>query len=398
MSTPLTIGQFNDGYLPVTDGVVTVVRNYAYWLNKKYGKCIVYAPNSKRYQNSESFDVQPYLSMPIPGRKPYRFGFPAIDATYRKNVDRVPFDLVHSHSPFSAGSEAYRVAKKHHIPLVGTFHSKFYDDFVQYFHSEHIARTGVNLVIKFFQKCDSVWTVSDATVETLREYGYQGPVTVINNGTDLAPPETQEEILSARRQAEEVCSLAPDQPLFVFVGQHIWQKNVKMILQAAEQLRFIEPNFKLVFVGTGYAKDEMQAFIDEHEGMNQQVSLLGTIQDRTLLSYLYLRASAFVFPSIYDNAPLVVREASAMGAPSILVEGSTAAQGVEDKVNGFLCQNNAESLRDTMLYCLKHPQISQEIGKKAQKTLAKSWSEIVDQVYEEYLKIIANYKMHAQEK
>ena len=132
MQTPLTIGQFNDGYLPVTDGVVTVVRNYAYWLNEKYGKCVVYAPNAKHYQNEESFDVQPYLSMPIPGRKPYRLGFPVFDASYRRQVDSMQFDLVHSHSPFSAGSEALRVAKKQHIPLVGTFHSKFYDDFVQY--------------------------------------------------------------------------------------------------------------------------------------------------------------------------------------------------------------------------------------------------------------------------
>ena len=396
MQTPLTIGQFNDGYLPVTDGVVTVVRNYAYWLNEKYGKCVVYAPNAKHYQNEESFDVQPYLSMPIPGRKPYRLGFPVFDASYRRQVDSMQFDLVHSHSPFSAGSEALRVAKKQHIPLVGTFHSKFYDDFVQYFHSDHIARAGVNFVIKFFQKCDSVWTVSDATVETLREYGYQGPITVINNGTDLAAPETQAEIDDAKQQAEALCSLRPDQPLFVFVGQHIWQKNVRLILEAAEQLRHIEPDFRLVFVGTGYAQHDMQAFIDEHAGMAQQVSLLGTIQNRTLLSYLYLRASAFVFPSVYDNAPLVVREASAMGTPSILIQGSTAAQGVEDKVNGFLCQNSVESLRDTMLYCLQHPQQAQEIGKKAQKTLAKSWSMIVDQVYEEYLRIIENYKAKNQ--
>lgn len=81
-----------------------------------------------------------------------------------------------------------------------------------------------------------------------------------------------------------------------------------------------------------------------------------------------------------------------MGTPSILIQGSTAAQGVEDKVNGFLCQNSVESLRDTMLYCLRHPQQAQEIGKKAQKTLAKSWSMIVDQVYEEYLRIIENHK------
>lgn len=389
MTTPLTIGQFNDGYLPVTDGVVTVVRNYAYWLNEKYGKCVVYAPNAKSFLNPEKFDVEPYLSMPIPGRKPYRFGFPVLDSHYRKQVDNMKFDLVHAHSPFSAGSEAMRIAKKQHIPLVGTFHSKFYDDFVQYFHSETIARAGVNLVIKFFKRCDAVWTVSDATVETLRSYGYQGPVTVVPNGTDLSLPDDMD---AARRQAEQTCGLAPGQPLFVFVGQHIWQKNVHMILEAAEQLRHSHPAFKLVFVGTGYAEKEMQAFIDSHEGMARQVQLLGPIRDRALLSTLYLRASAFVFPSVYDNAPLVVREASAMGAPSILVRGSTAAQGVEDRVNGLLCENDAQSLREAMTFCLEHAGEAAAIGQKARMTLARSWEEIVDQVYDEYQALIASYR------
>lgn len=388
MQTPLTIGQFIDSYLPVTDGVVSVVRNYAYWLNEKYGKCVVYAPNTKSFVNPDPFDVQSYLSIPIPGRKPYRFGFPALDVRFRKQLNQMQFDLVHSHSPFSSGSEALRVAKKQNIPLVGTFHSKFYDDFLQYFHNERLAWAGVNLVIKFFKKCDSVWTVSDFTVETLREYGFDGPITVVPNGTDLSLPE---DIPAALEKAEALCHLRPDQPLFVFVGQHIWQKNVRMILEAAEQLRFLEPDFRLVFVGTGYAAREMQAFIDSHEGLSEQVSLLGTIQDRSLLSYLYLRATAFVFPSVYDNAPLVVREASAMGTPSILVRNSTAAQGVEDRINGFLCENNTESLRDTMLECLRQPEKAKEIGRHAQKTLAKTWDMIVDHVYEEYEKIIHDY-------
>ena len=224
MQTPLTIGQFNDGYLPVTDGVVTVVRNYAYWLNENTANVSSMPPMLSIIKTKSPLTCSLIYPCRFPAVSPYRLGFPVFDASYRRQVDSMQFDLVHSHSPFSAGSEALRVAKKQHIPLVGTFHSKFYDDFVQYFHSDHIARAGVNFVIKFFQKCDSVWTVSDATVETLREYGYQGPITVINNGTDLAAPGNAGEIDDAKQQAEALCSLRPDQPLFVFVGQHIWQK------------------------------------------------------------------------------------------------------------------------------------------------------------------------------
>ena len=93
---------------------------------------------------------------------------------------------------------------------------------------------------------------------------------------------------------------------------------------------------------------------------------------------------------MYDNAPLVVREASAMGTPSILVRNSTAAQGVEDRVNGFLCENNTESLRDTMLDASgSRKQLKSAAMHK--KTLAKTWDMIVDHVYAEYEKIIHDY-------
>ena len=39
--------------------------------------------------------------------------------------------------------------------------------------------------------------------------------------------------------------------------------------------------------------------------------------DASLLDGLYARASLFAFPSLYDVAPMVVREAAVMGTPSV---------------------------------------------------------------------------------
>ena len=46
----------------------------------------------------------------------------------RKRLEEAPFELVHAHAPFLAGLAARRIAKKRNIPLVATFHSKYYDD------------------------------------------------------------------------------------------------------------------------------------------------------------------------------------------------------------------------------------------------------------------------------
>lgn len=61
--------------------------------------------------------------------KQYRFGEAMLDAHYRKRIRMVELDIVHAHSPFHAGSEALRLAAVRKLPLVATFHSKYYDDF-----------------------------------------------------------------------------------------------------------------------------------------------------------------------------------------------------------------------------------------------------------------------------
>ena len=100
----------------------------------------------------------------------------------------VSFDIIHAHSPFGAGREAARLARKLDVPLVATFHSKFYDDFKEATGSDRMARLGVKYVIRFFHSADYVWSVNAATAQTLRDYGYQGEITVVPNGTDVGVP------------------------------------------------------------------------------------------------------------------------------------------------------------------------------------------------------------------
>ena len=58
-------------------------------------------------------------------------------------------------------------------------------------------------------------------------------------------------------------------------------------------------------------------------------------------------ADLFLFPSMYDNAPLVVREAAMMGTPSVILKGSTASEVIVDGVNGFLADQTPDSYADT---------------------------------------------------
>lgn len=382
------IGQFNDSYFPSIDGVVTCVYNYTRYLNQDHAPCTLYVPGFPRQPNTEPFPVVQFRSVGLPMYGNFRLGMPYWDRAYRKQVDATSFRLVHCHSPFMAAGEAFRIRRRQNVPVVGTFHTKFYDDFLTYTHSHALARWGTRYVIDRFNQMDSVWTVNEATVETLRQYGYKKDIIVVHNGTEFTMPE---DIPAARARAEAACGIRPDSVMFLFVGQHILQKRIMMIAQAMELLRPRYGGCKLFMVGDGAARKDLEKWIQAH-GLEDTVILMGRIQDREILSSLYLRANAFVFPSVYDNAPVVVREACAMGCPPIVAAGSNAAQGVEDGVNGFLCGGDAASLAAQMERIIQDPAGAARVGERARQTLAVTWESIVDAVYEHYQRIIFDYQ------
>lgn len=88
------------------------------------------------------------------------------------------------------------------------------------------------------------------------------------------------------------------------------------------------------YIGTGYALESLRAEIGRMQ-LQDRVKTLGVIQDRNRLADYYAASDLFLFPSFYDNAPLVVREAAAMGTPALVPQGSTTAEVISDGRNGF---------------------------------------------------------------
>ena len=384
----MVIGQFNDSYPPVMDGVANVTKNYAFWLQKKYGQCYVVTPAFPGYRDQDPFPVIRYSSLPLVFRPPYRLGCPQLDLKVQRRLKQIPFDLIHTHSPFSSGQLALKIARQKGIPLVATFHSKFYDDFKMVVKAENLAWLGVKQVIKFFSQVDTVWTVSQGTAKTLREYGYRGRGEIIRNGTEFEPPVDRE----ARREAiNQQLHINPTEPVFLFVGQHVWQKNVRMLIQALQLLDQRGVAFRMIFAGTGYAEAEMKELV-KTGGLADKVHFLGCVLDRDLLKSLYARADLFLFPSVYDNAPIVVREAAAAKCPAVVVAGSNSAEEIIDNVNGFLTENDPESLARRLQEIMDHPEQLAKVGEEAQRTIYRHWEQIIDEVAARYRELIQDFK------
>ena len=113
------------------------------------------------------------------------------------------------------------------------------------------------------------------------------------------------------------------------------------------------------------------------------------VKDREdLLTGLYMLADLFVFPSIYDNGPMVVREAANAGTPSIVVRGSSAAEGIDDMINGFHCEDDADSICEVIKKAFADPEKTASIGIEAKETIPVSWDDLIDNVLDRYQYLI----------
>lgn len=390
MKKEYNVGLFNDCFPPVMDGVSVCVSNYAYWMQKMVGDVAVITPNVPGTDYSvHDFDVIDFLSVPVPFRKPYVTGVAEMDPTFLRAISKSRFKIVHAHSPFGTGQAAQRIAKVQNIPCIATFHSKYRDDFSRVIPEKHVVDLIIKHIISFYEKADQVWVPQASVEEVIREYGYKGKVEVVDNGSDLCADYPEKYFVEAR----ESMGIGKDEFVLLFVGQHIWEKNVKFIIEALETIK--DQRFRMFFVGTGYAAEAMKELVAE-KGLDRQVTFIGNITDRERIKKFYAAADLFLFPSLYDNAPLVVREAAALHTPAVMIKGATAATILTDGENGFLIDNDLKSFEAKLRELIADPQRVHRVGVQASRSIVRSWEDVVGEVLDRYNALISSRALIAR--
>mgnify|MGYP002627460848 CR=1 FL=1 len=145
--------EFSDSFLPIMDGVGNVVYQYAMNLPAKGHECYVVAPQTDTgYRGGWPFEMVDYVGLPLFRMKSYKVGAPLLDSHCVNRLAMIQADIAHVHSPFIAGQTGLLYSQKHGVPLVGTFHSKYYDDFLQVTGVELLAEVGVKFVVDFYER------------------------------------------------------------------------------------------------------------------------------------------------------------------------------------------------------------------------------------------------------
>jgi glycosyltransferase involved in cell wall biosynthesis len=164
--------------------------------------------------------------------------------------------------------------------------------------------------------------LSELAADVLREQGYRGRPVVLKGIYDgpIPPPPAPEQ----------------RQPLVVFAGRHIPEKQVDAIPQAIAMARGRVPNLRGSIFGDGPQRPRVISEITRLQ--LQDVVQCPGFASWDVIDTALSRATCLLLPSRREGYGLIVVEAAARGTPSIVVEGpaNAATSLIADGVNGFV--------------------------------------------------------------
>lgn len=383
MRKSLNVCLMNDSFPPVIDGVANAVTNYAKVINT-LGAATVVTPSEPGAADDFSFDVVRYRSMKLTKKLcGYRMGYP-FSSSALGGLAGESFDIIHSHCPFASTVMARVLREKINVPVVMTYHTKFDIDIRRSLPGKLMPAGAIRLVVDNIRACDEVWAVSRGAAENLRGLGYGGEIAVMENGVDFPKGRADSSAAAGLRRSY---GINKNTALFLFVGRLLWYKGIRLILDALKLLDVKGLDFRMIFVGDGLNRQEIEDYALKL-GISDKCVFAGTVTDRERLRVYYTAGDLFLFPSEYDTNGIVVREAAACGVASLLIEGSSAAEGVTDGRTGLLCAADTKAVSKKLEWAVSHRNELRQIGENASDSLYVSWETAVKRAYDRYYTVI----------
>lgn len=160
-------------------------------------------------------------------------------------------------------------------------------------------------------------------------------------------------------------------PSFLYVGQLIHRKGVKVLLDACALLRDEGyQEFSVVLVGDGAQRQELEAFV-EAKGLSQQVIWTGWVDYGRLAPY-FKETDVFVFPTLEDVWGMVVLEAMVFGKPVLCSKGANSCEMVTPEDNGYIFDpGSPQELASVMKQFLQRPDLAAEMGARSKELIAQ---------------------------
>lgn len=168
--------------------------------------------------------------------------------------------------------------------------------------------------------------------------------------------------------------------VFINVGRLQLQKNHALLIRAFAKVAEKEPNAKLVIVGEGELRKELEKLIEQY-GIEQRISMPGLCNDvRERLN----AADVFVQSSDYEGLPISGLEAMACGLPLVSTRAGGTVDIIDNNRNGFLVDvGDADGLAQKMIFLASNREIREKMGLESRKMVERLDIDECAQKYQE---------------
>lgn len=264
------------------------------------------------------------------------------------------------------------------VPRVATFHDTAPDTLLGRVLSRTLMPAAAAILRGIFLK--RTIAVSPSPVPHLTLF-YRGDLTIVPNGVEFEqyrPPLNR----PLERYRDGLLNI-------LYLGRLEERKGVFYLLQAYRRLRAERSDVRLLLVGDGHLRSEVEQYIRENS--LPQVEMLGAVDEETKRR-LYASCDIYCSPAVAgESFGIVLLEAMACGKPAVGAANSGYRWVLKGEGKQLLVPpRDVEALAQKLRELMDNPELRERLGRwGVQEASQYDWGKVASQIVEVYREAVA---------
>ncbi len=374
----MRIGLFSDTYCPEINGVATSTHQLKKGLESLGHEVFVFAPDNKNITSDEKNVIRKY-SIPFVLLKDRRFCIFRMKKSV-KEIKKLNLDIVHSQTEFVMGHLARLSSKECGIPHIHTYHT-VYEDYTHYLkipgkNSKFIKDLVRKLSRIMCERSDSIVVPTKKVKSLLLSYKVKKDIFVQPTGIDyekFSHPDMEKVKALKKKYGIENCKV------LITIGRMSKEKNIIEIINFLSSIKEKEPDIKLVIVGEGPEKHNLEHSVDKL-GLNNNVIFTGPVSWNEIENY-YALGDIFVCGSTSETQGLTYIEALSSGKPILVRYDDCLKEVLLQYKNGIGYHNKNEFINGFMKIYNNYDSMVKECHITAEKYSNIAFAKNIENIY-----------------
>ena len=348
---------------------------------------------SSKYSDIKIFPISPHVSGFLPTTADSFIFFLKGLLKGFQIISNKKIQLIHSNNflPMLVGSVISKIAG---IPHIATLHHVFTTSRMKVTQPVNSSVFSLGLITSVKQAFLSVslklahprliLVPSKKSLDDIRFLGYKGRVAIVPNGVALP------ELKTVRNTNQNSLK-----PYFLFLGRHIFYKNLDPVIKAFKIVTSKNPEAKFIVAGDGPMCYKWKSLVKDLN-LEKNVQFVGFISEKEK-EVLLMNCTALIFPSVIEGFGLTILEALAMAKPVLVADIEPINELVKPESDGYTVGNyyDEHEWAEKIFSLLNSPKKTEEMGQNGRQKVVDNYLEIgifqrIQALYKQNLKVENN--------